>query len=101
MICVSASVYLKFVLPLKQLATLLAANIKGWSHYFLRVDLLKLRHLVIDDHLIGQQVEIGIFWVCHKGAAEGAEDELFYKDGAVCDYEVAEVGNRDLVAHVD
>jgi hypothetical protein len=49
---------------------------------------LKLHHLIVDNHLIRKQVEIGIFGISDKSAPEGVEHEFFDKNGLVSDYKL-------------
>jgi len=100
MIGVPASEHTELILKFKLFPTVLATRLKGRTHHFLRVNLLKLGHLIVDDHLIGKQVEIRIFGVCDKGASERVEHKLFDKDGLVDDYKLGDFLYWYLVAYI-
>lgn len=79
----------------------LTGSLKRWSHNFLCVNLLKLHHLIIDNHLIRKQVEICIFGICYKSAPEWVEHKFFDKNGLVSDYKLWDLLNRYLIADIN
>ena len=100
MIGVPASEHTELILNFKLFPAVLTTSLKGRTHHLLCVDLLKLGHLIVDNHLIGKQVEICIFGVCDKSASERVEHKLFDKDGLVDDYKHGDFLYRYLVAYI-
>jgi len=83
-----AGEHIDHVFKLELFPAVLTSSLKRGSHHFLCVNLLKLHHLIVDNHLIRKQVKIGIFGISDKSAPEGVEHEFFDKNGLVSDYKL-------------
>jgi hypothetical protein len=75
-------------------------NIGDGSFNFVVIDLFEVVDLVVDDHVVGQHVDVGIFGVGHEGAAEGVEHEFFGEDVGVLSDEVGDHADGQVGAHV-
>lgn len=101
MIRMTATVHLNLTMQLKILAALLANSIDGRPLNFLAINLIELSHLVIDDHLIGQDVDIRIFGVGDKGAPERTQHKFLNEDVLMMANELGDARDGYFIADVD
>lgn len=71
--------------------TRFTTNIRNYSFNFMLINFFKVIDLVIDDHTIGQHINIRIFGVGHQSATKRIENKFLTEDIGVI---ANEVGNH-------
>ena len=99
-ICVPTTIYFDRLMQLKLFTTLNAACHECWPFHFLIINLLKLANLVVNNHLVGKQINVCIFRICNKSASKWVKNKFLHKNISMQAYELRDLCNWNFVANI-